>query len=282
MEDTWPGKQAYTIGNLPQYEQWKHTPFYKDVGGSVWPTLESALQYLIYIKGALKMVDGTWAGAGVYLVALEGSWNDCTEPVEGQKFASLTKPARVVGTVCTHTNEAGRLLGGLTSHLCMKNVSADAMAQARRNPAPEAKPAREVKGEPKQVIVLRKDLEMPPGKAAAQAAHASLEAFLQGAVQGSGNTAGPHAGHGQLQMNMRAEDVAWREGSYAKIVVGVKSEEALRNLHAKAVAKGLRVALIEDEGRTVFDEPTVTALAIGPHYPEDLDPLTRRLRLYKG
>jgi len=112
----------------------------------------------------------------------------------------------------------------------------------------------------KQVIVLRKDLNMRKGKMAAQAAHASLSAVLS---------------------NIKDNQVAvWLKTGQAKIVVSVDSEEELLALEQAAKSAGLINALIVDSGYTEFDGvPTITALAVGPGKIAAVDKVTSHLKL---
>lgn len=125
--------------------------------------------------------------------------------------------------------------------------------------------------EPKQVIVVRKDLNMRKGKIAVQAAHASLGALL--------NRAGP-AYEGEIRINVEDPTVReWLNGRYKKICVGVDSERELLEIYHAAIATGVNVKLIQDAGLTEFTEPTLTCLALGPDYSLRIDPLTGHLRL---
>jgi peptidyl-tRNA hydrolase, PTH2 family len=110
----------------------------------------------------------------------------------------------------------------------------------------------------KQIILVRKDLKLPPGKLAAQAAHASVEAVL------------------------RSEKDAiktWRAEGMGKIVLKVADEkELLRQLqHAKD--EGLVTALITDAGHTVVEPGTRTCGAVGPAEAMKLDELYADLKL---
>jgi len=120
-----------------------------------------------------------------------------------------------------------------------------------------------MKGERKQVIVLRKDLNMRKGKMVAQGAHASLGAILH---------------NGQLKRN---DDVdAWLEGRFTKVCVSVDSEEELLDIYNKAKAQKLNCSLIRDAGLTEFDGvPTLTAVGVGPAKPEIVDKITGQLKL---
>ncbi len=124
--------------------------------------------------------------------------------------------------------------------------------------------------EPKQVILIRTDLKMPKGKAVAQGAHASLQALLgQGTRDGLTWT-----------IKLRPDQIPWLEGSYAKVCLRVSSEEQLRELRKQALEAGLPTALILDEGRTVFKEPTVTCGAIGPADGDLVNEITQGLKLF--
>lgn len=129
----------------------------------------------------------------------------------------------------------------------------------------------------KQVLVLRHDLKMRKGKIAAQAAHASMGVFTRGPgahIRASGAQA-------ELVVPLDDDAVAWLEGRFRKICVYVTSEADLLALHAQAQDRGLRSCLIQDSGFTEFGGvPTYTALAIGPHRNDKLDPLTGQLPLY--
>ena len=128
----------------------------------------------------------------------------------------------------------------------------------------------------KQVIVIRKDLAMQKGKIAAQAAHASLSTLTHGPGARISCTQGRH----ELTIPLDPDAYDWLTGNFRKICVSVSSEAELLELHGKAVAAGLRCALIRDNGLTQFKGvPTLTALAIGPHRDEVLDPLTGMLPL---
>ena len=72
----------------------------------------------------------------------------------------------------------------------------------------------------------------------------------------------------------------WLSGSFTKVCLSCDSEQELLDLHAKAKAAGILCSLIKDAGKTEFGGvPTYTAIAIGPDYPENIDPITGHLKL---
>jgi PTH2 family peptidyl-tRNA hydrolase len=129
----------------------------------------------------------------------------------------------------------------------------------------------------KQVIVIRKDLNMRKGKLAAQAAHSSLAVFFN-LLKAHPNSKAEQ-GHFELDID-NPFMLDWMNGHFTKIGVYVNSEQELLDLHQKAQAAGLPCALIKDAGFTEFNEPTFTSLAIGPDDPEKIDLLTGHLPLY--
>lgn len=125
---------------------------------------------------------------------------------------------------------------------------------------------------PKQVIVVRKDLKMPIGKALAQVAHASMAVILN-EMEKQGNTWTLYTQDGSALSE-------WLTGSFTKVVVAIDSEEELLLLHERASAAGIPASKIIDSGRTVFNGvPTLTCCAFGPAYSEELDALTGHLKL---
>lgn len=126
----------------------------------------------------------------------------------------------------------------------------------------------------KQVLVLRTDIEMDVGKMVSQGAHASVAAITLGAVYD------PDAKKLTIDLSDASFESWLMLESFKKIVCGVKSESKLLALHKKAKDAGLRSVLIQDAGHTVFNNiPTYTAVSIGPHWPEDIDPITKKLQL---
>jgi PTH2 family peptidyl-tRNA hydrolase len=131
----------------------------------------------------------------------------------------------------------------------------------------------------KQVIVMRKDLNMRKGKMVAQGAHASL-AFLTRQLRDElihpididGNA------YHKVVTSYAAEQ--WMHHSFVKVCVGVDSEEELLEIYEAAKAAKLEVHLVTDAGLTEFNGiPTKTCLAIGPNYSEDVDKITGYLKL---
>ncbi len=126
--------------------------------------------------------------------------------------------------------------------------------------------------EHKQIIVLRKDLNMRKGKMVAQGAHASMGAILglsKLSVDGD-----------SLIIPLDARISPWLLGRFKKICVSVNSEAELLDLHAKAQAAGLVCSLIQDAGLTEFGGvPTYTAVAIGPDRSDVVNTLTGQLPL---
>lgn len=110
----------------------------------------------------------------------------------------------------------------------------------------------------KQVIVIRRDLKMSPGKLAAQVAHASVSAT----VHNPGLLTG-----------------WWLEQGMAKIVAKCESEDELFQLYNKAKELDIITEIICDAGKTEFKEPTYTCVAIGPDYDELVDKITGELKL---
>ena len=110
----------------------------------------------------------------------------------------------------------------------------------------------------KQVIVVNAELRLPKGKLAAQVAHAAVAALLEASPEASS---------------------AWLAAGMPKVILRGSSHAMLAELHVKARAAGLPVALIEDAGRTVVARGTVTCLGIGPATAVQLQPLTGGLKL---
>ena len=136
--------------------------------------------------------------------------------------------------------------------------------------------------EPKQVLVVRKDLDMSVGKYGAQVSHASLGSIFSKMHREVVDTKVTYSFELDLEVGMDRAFDEWLNKRFTKIVVYVKSEQQLKNIHQKAIDKGLPCALIQDAGFTEFDEPTYTCLGIGPAYPEDFKGVTSRLSLYTG
>ena len=127
----------------------------------------------------------------------------------------------------------------------------------------------------KQVIVVRKDLNMRKGKIASQVAHASLGAVFSGSYMHD------------MTSNVRAKVIPldpelehWFNKEFTKICVSCDSEEELVALHKAAEDAGLRCCIITDAGHTEFNGvPTLTTLAIGPASSDDIDKITGGLKL---
>jgi PTH2 family peptidyl-tRNA hydrolase len=135
----------------------------------------------------------------------------------------------------------------------------------------------------KQVIVIRRDLNMRKGKMCAQASHASMS-FLTKTLKptlripefGMPRHVNPFSVH----ITNLDEVQHWLENSFRKIVCYVNSEEELLEVHQKALDAGLISHLIEDNGATEFNGvKTKTCIAIGPHWDEKFDGITDHLQL---
>lgn len=131
--------------------------------------------------------------------------------------------------------------------------------------------------EPKQVIIIRRDLDMSIGKAIAQGAHASVAAVQQGSFVSTLSDDPSFVDY--LCIELKEDIEEWSNGSHTKIVLGVDSEEEMLDLYSKAQNAGLRRSIIKDEGRTELRGQNYTAMAIGPADPEKINAITGHLKL---
>ena len=133
-----------------------------------------------------------------------------------------------------------------------------------------SKNKKEVENRPtKQVIVIRKDLNMRKGKTAAQASHSSIS-FLLKRITGK-----------KTELKLSDVELEWIQTGQTKVCVSVDSEKELLDVFSDAKNAGLEVNLITDAGRTEFGGvPTKTCLSIGPDYADKIDKITGNLKLY--
>lgn len=118
-------------------------------------------------------------------------------------------------------------------------------------------------------ILVRTDLEITPGKLAAQAGHAvhlTLKAVRE------------HPPAPSTDDPVWAWWERWEQNSYPKITLAVKNEAALRKYVELARGMGVEAALVVGEGRTQISGGTVTCAGIGPVPRGFIEPL-KRLRL---
>ena len=114
----------------------------------------------------------------------------------------------------------------------------------------------------KQVLILRKDLKMSKGKAAAQASHAAVSAAIK-----------------MMRQNPTLFN-KWWNGGQMKVVLAVESETQLEEIESRIRRSGVFVAKINDAGRTQLPPGTTTALGIGPHNQLEIEKITSTLKLY--
>ena len=113
----------------------------------------------------------------------------------------------------------------------------------------------------KQVIVVRADLQMGKGKLAAQASHASLDAYRK------------------AERENNEETKEWLQSGMPKVTVKVQSEKELKEVFQKAKDAGIPASLIIDAGRTQLEPGTYTCAGLGPAKSGKLDKITGALKL---
>jgi PTH2 family peptidyl-tRNA hydrolase len=119
----------------------------------------------------------------------------------------------------------------------------------------------------KAVIAIRKDLNMSPGKIAAQAAHAAVELTLLSLDENGPGCRIPSETF-----------VKWQGEGARVVVVGVENFEQLKKLHKSAIdTNSLNTVAYADGGITEVDPGTVTVLGIGPARNEEIDKITKEL-----
>jgi len=110
----------------------------------------------------------------------------------------------------------------------------------------------------KQVVLVRKDLKLSPGKMAAQVAHASIESYKQSPFDA------------QLE---------WEAWGSKKVVLKVDDLKELKAIEKKLKEAKIPYVMIKDAGRTEVKPGTITVLGIGPWYEEEIDKVTGHLKM---
>ena len=129
----------------------------------------------------------------------------------------------------------------------------------------------------KQYILIRKDLNMPAGKLGAQAAHASVAAW-----NASSFYLDKASEKDTLSMKWNGDAKEWFDDSFAKVCLAVKNEAELEKYYKIAQENNLPCSYIIDNGTTVFNGvKTPTCVGVGPAKSEVLEPLFKKLQLYK-
>lgn len=113
---------------------------------------------------------------------------------------------------------------------------------------------------PKMVLIARKDLNMSPGKLAAQCCHGAVWLMI--------GDRGP-------------EYQNWMNTGMKKVVLQVNSEIELDTIAMKAAKLKLNWHLVQDAGLTELPPGTSTIVAIGPATEQQLKKVTGSLKLYE-
>lgn len=131
----------------------------------------------------------------------------------------------------------------------------------------------------KQVIVIRRDLNMRRGKEIAQGAHASSK-WLANRIRWAGGglaNGGGLTGHVAFTL----PEALWLQNSFTKVTCQVPGERELLAVLDAAEQAGVMACAIEDAGRTEFGgRITLTAVAVGPDWADLIDKVTGQLTLY--
>ncbi len=126
----------------------------------------------------------------------------------------------------------------------------------------------EIPGEVRMTLVVRQDLKMGKGKAAAQCSHATLALYKK-------------ITNPQLESYNPELVNRWELGNgQAKITLQVPNQEEMDLLYAKAISLGINSYIVHDAGRTQIAAGSATVLGLGPAPKRILDEVTGDLKLY--
>lgn len=110
----------------------------------------------------------------------------------------------------------------------------------------------------KQVLVVRKDLNLSAGKLSAQCCHATLEAY---------------------KLAKPREREQWTAEGQKKVILYAKDLSELMALKDKAKKLKLPISIIRDAGLTEIQPGTITCIGIGPSSAKEIDKVTGDLKL---
>lgn len=126
----------------------------------------------------------------------------------------------------------------------------------------------DIPGEVRMTLIVRQDLKMGKGKAAAQCSHATLALYKK--------MSNPQSAAYNAQMLRR-----WEMGNgQAKITLQVPNQEEMDMLFALAMSLGVNAYIVHDAGRTQIAAGSATVLGLGPAPKMVMDQITLELKLY--
>lgn len=118
-----------------------------------------------------------------------------------------------------------------------------------------------IERQPVMYIVMNKGVKMSTGKMIAQGSHAALKA---------------------LELSDKQIVDEWnRFGFYTKIILEARDGEHLKNFQKYLEDRGIKSALILDEGRTEIPKHTPTALGVEVVDKNEKGPIFKELDLFK-
>lgn len=143
----------------------------------------------------------------------------------------------------------------------------------------------------KQVLVTRRDLNMGHGKLAAMAGHGAMSFIANRLKEARPVTLDgiPTGGRRLMTFEVSDEEAQWLteldpgledlgQISFAKVVLFVDNEEELLQVLWAAGEADLVVETVHDSGHSHNPARTLAVIAIGPDWPERIDPVTEGLK----
>lgn len=132
----------------------------------------------------------------------------------------------------------------------------------------DSTPLNDIPGEVRMTLIVRQDLKMGKGKAAAQCLHATLALYKK--------ITNPESSAYNPEMVDR-----WEYGNgQAKITLQVPNQEQMDLLFAQAMSLDVNAYIVHDAGRTQIAAGSATVLGLGPAPKLVMDQITKDLKLY--
>ncbi|ODV94317.1 hypothetical protein PACTADRAFT_44510 [Pachysolen tannophilus NRRL Y-2460] len=130
----------------------------------------------------------------------------------------------------------------------------------------DSRPLNEIPGECRIALIVRTDLQMGKGKAAAQCCHAAIALYRLMLT-------------GEFSKNLQLLE-RWENSGQAKITLKCDNQEDMDLLYARAISLNINSYIVHDAGRTQIAAGSATVLGLGPAPKAVLDQVTKDLKLY--